>query len=151
MATLGNYLPDPLKQQHIERHLHPGQVLYLSCDFTTPPKEKYVIFACAGAWPLLFIINSNIRPYIAQRPVLNQCQVCLRAADYPFLDHDSFADCSRVIEQVSEDVIRAQILADVSRLKGALTPATKTEIVRAVQGAKTISRHHKDLIANALA
>jgi hypothetical protein len=42
MAKLGDYLPHKEKGQYIETHLKPGQILYLFCDFTTPPKEKYL-------------------------------------------------------------------------------------------------------------
>jgi len=70
MATLGDYLPHKEKGQYIEAHLKPGQILYLFCDFTTPPKEKYLVLACPGENPLLFIINSEIHPFIASRPEL---------------------------------------------------------------------------------
>ena len=149
MATLGDYLPHKEKDQYIEAHLKPGQILYLFCDFTTPPKEKYLVLACPGENPLLFIINSEIHPFIATRPELKKCQVKLSASDYD-LDHDSYINCSRIIDDISEEEIKRQIGKDLSRIKGELTETTKQEVVQVVSTAKTINRHVKSVIIQAL-
>lgn len=88
MATLADYFPEAEKLQFIHEHLKPGQIVYLFCDFTTPPKEKYLVLACTQGNPLLFLINSEIHPYIEARPRLKECQVKICASDYQ-LDHDS--------------------------------------------------------------
>ena len=98
MGAFGDFFPEKERADLAEQHLTPGEVLYLFCDFTTPPKEKYFIVASHTGRPLLFIINSEIHPYVAKRPHLNQCQVQLSVQEYDFLDHDSFANCSKVID-----------------------------------------------------
>jgi len=102
MGILGDLFPEHERQKYIGRHLEPGQVLFLFCKFTNPQKEKYLVVACTGKRPLLFVINSRIHPFIEKQPVLLKCQVKLSASDYDFLDHDSFVDCSKVIDDSTE-------------------------------------------------
>ena len=149
MATLGDYFPQKEKDQYIDEHLHPGQILYLFCDFTTPPKEKYLVLACPGQNPLLFMINSEIHPFIAARPELCKCQIKLDASEYEF-DHDSYINCSKVIDEFSEEGIYRQLGRDVSRIKNVLTPKTKQDVIQVVSAARTIKKHVKTLIIQAL-
>jgi len=149
MARLGDFAPDELKGDYVERNLKPGQILYLSCDFTTPPKEKYLILVCADT-ALMFVINSRISPYVQKRSWLNCSQVCLRKKDYGFLDHDSFADCSKVIEEFDLSQISDQVNGDIGRIRGEITDTTKAEIIEVVKNATTIADDHKSSILNAL-
>jgi hypothetical protein len=149
MAKLGDFAPDGLKGDYINRNLKPGQILYLSCDFTTPPKEKYLILVCADT-ALMFIVNSRIHPYIQNRPALRRSQICLRSTDYDFLPHDSYADCSKVIDELDLTQISAQVNNDLARIKGEITDATKEEIIRVVDNASTIAEDHKRAILSAL-
>jgi len=150
MGRLGDFFPEDEKQEYIKRRLRPGQVLYLFCEFTNPQKEKYLVLACPGNRPLLFIINSAIHPFIAGRPYLLKCQVRLSASDYDFLDHDSFIDCSKVIDDFHNTQVREQILDDITRVKGELNANAKRNIVRVVRDAKTISQHRKRQIVDSL-
>lgn len=50
------------------------------------------ILVCTG------MINSQINQYIMKRPNLLACQVKLKASDYDFLDHDSYANCAQPIK-----------------------------------------------------
>ncbi len=88
--------------------------------------------------PLLFIVNSEIHPYVASRPDLHRCQVPIRASDYGFLRHDSFVDCSKVVSDFDEGGIRDQILEDIRGIKGELSADTKHGIIQVVQSARTI-------------
>lgn len=148
--TLGNFFPQDEREDYVNRHLNPGQVVYLFSRFTNPHKEKYFVIAYYGRRPLLFAINSRIHPYIANRSDLSRCQVRLGAADYDFLNHDSYINCSEVIDFFDEDEIKQQILGELSRIKGELTQTAKREIVQAVKRARMISKWHKELIIQAL-
>ncbi len=150
MSSLGDHFPQHTRQEYVSRHLKPGQVLYLYSTFTTLPKEKYLILAHQSTRPLLFVINSQIGPFIANRPALLKCQVKLSASDYDFLDHDSFANCGQVIDYFTESEIENQVIADVRRVKGELTLATRRGIVRVVEKAKMIANRHKRLIIESL-
>lgn len=150
MSKLGDYFSDEERRKYIDRSLRSGRVLYLFCDDTTPPKEKYLVLVTDIHAPLLFLINSKIGPFILSRPHLLKCQVQINAAQNPYLDHDSFIDCSRVIEWFDEADIRRQVLDDTGRLSGELDPLTRQQVIRAVQQSDTISAHYQSLIVDAL-
>lgn len=90
MTSLGDYFPEEDKEKYVDRGLKPGQVLYLFCGFTQPPKDKYLLLLCCTDPPMVFVINSQIPRFVKARPELLSSQVQLSPADYPFLDHDSF-------------------------------------------------------------
>lgn len=150
MGNFGDLLPEDKKREYIDRHLKPGQVLYLECGFTKPRKSKFLVLVHMGKRPLFFVINSNIHPYIRSRPHLLACQVVLKASDYDFLKWDSVLDCSDVIHYFGETVVRDQILEEMNRVKGELTTSTKQEIIGVVQGARTISQRYKRWIVESL-
>lgn len=62
--------------------------------------EKFLIVAGVADDRILVcsvMINSEINSYIQCRPRLLSCQVPLKAADYDFLSHDSYANCAQPI------------------------------------------------------
>ena len=150
MARLGDHFPAEQQQEHITRHLTPGRVLYLFCDFTNPPKEKYLALVCPGPVPLFFVVNSGISTYIQSRPERRTCQVSLPASDHDFLAHDSFLDCSEVVPDLREAEVRRQLVGDIGRIKGELSEAAKAQVISVVQTAHTISAAHKRAIEQAL-
>ncbi len=150
MVRLGDAFPDDDKQDFITRQLVPGQVLYLFCDFTRPPKEKYALVAAVEPTPLLFLINSTIAAFIRSSAESVACQVALSAVDYDFLSHDSFIDCSQVFDCMTRIEIMGQLGNDVSRVKGTLTQSASKAVLSAVAMARTISGAHKRAIQQAL-
>ena len=149
MGRLGDRFPDHERNRFVRRHQVPGKILYLFCHFTNPPKDKYLVLASVDPRPLVLVTNSAIHPFIRRNPHLLQCQVRLKAAEYAFLSHDSFVDCSRVYWFDSKE-ISAQLLVDANRVKGELSAASRAKITHAVQSASTLSPLHKRLIAKAL-
>ena len=62
--------------------------------------EKFLIVAGVAKDRILVctvMINSEINPYIQCRPRMLSCQVPLKADDYDFLSHDSYANCAQPI------------------------------------------------------
>ena len=62
--------------------------------------EKFLIVAGMAEDRILVcsvMINSEINPYIKCRPRMLSCQVSLKACDYKFLSHDSYANCAQPI------------------------------------------------------
>jgi len=150
VPTVGDYFSAAEKQEHIDTELRSGRILYLYCQFTDPPKDKFLLLACRSDPPLLFMINSEIRGFIRRRPDLLSSQVRLKASVYNFLSHDSFMDCSEVINRFGEEAIINQILSDVGRIKGKISRAMKREVVAVVKKARTITPADKELIIQAL-
>lgn len=149
MPTLGDSFPEDKKREYIINNLRPGQIIYLFCDFTNPPKEKYIILVCTEPKLLFFLINSEIHPYIKKRVELNHCQVSINQSDHNFLSHDSFIDCTDVKDLRLEDV-ETQVLADMSRIKGMTNQHVIDDIKAAVKTAKTIIPRYKKWILDSL-
>ena len=60
--------------------------------------KKFLIVAGVAKDRILVcsvMINSEINPYIQCRPRMLSCQVPLKADDYDFLSHDSYANCAQ--------------------------------------------------------
>lgn len=143
MTVLGDRFPENVRRELAVGQLTAGRVLYLRCDFTNPPKEKYIVVVAPEDPPLILIVNSNVAAFINAQPDLKNCQVTLRAADYDFLRHDSFLDCSKTFDSMSRDEIVGQLVADFSRIKGELSVAARGKVLGAVRQARTISAAHK--------
>lgn len=62
--------------------------------------EKFLIVAGVAKDHILVcsvMINSEINSYIQCRPRMLSCQVMLKADNYNFLSHDSYANCAQPI------------------------------------------------------
>ncbi len=137
----------------IDSIIKPGRVLYLFCDFTNPPKDKYVVISHSDSTQrvVIFVINSQINNFLKKRDSLLNCQVKIEPSDYPFLEHNSYINCADV-EYFEKDKIAAQLLSDKDRDKGTLKQETKNKILKVVKDPKTItiSRKYKKLITISL-
>ena len=150
MPRLGNSFPQSQRREWAQNQLTPGRVLYLFCEFTILPKEKYIALVCRKPRPLLFAVNSLLTSFVEKRPDFRKCQVSLSARDYDFLRHDSFLNCSEVIDSLQVDEIVDQLVADATRIKGSLNEIAIQGITQVVGDAKTIIPIHKKLIEHAL-
>jgi len=150
VSELAAFFPEEARVDYVKRTLTAGRVLYLFCPFTEPPKEKYAILLRLGNPTLLFLINSRIHDYIANRPDLAACQLLITQSDYEFLAHDSYIDCSNAIDDFSDKDVLDQIIGDISRVKGTLNPRTIQDMKRIVRQARTISAFHARIILSSL-
>ena len=149
--SVGDQFPLEEKEAFLNRTLIPGTILYLFCEFTSPPKFKYGILACIDPEPILLIINSEISSWLQQRPAMRDCQVTLRQEEYSFLRHDSFVDCTKAIRVFALTDLKSQLLEDLDRIKGQITRETREAIVYAVKTGNTIENRIKLWIIQALA
>ena len=63
--------------------------------------EKFLVVAGMDRNKILVcsvMINSRINQYILKRPKMLACQIELKAIDYQFLSHDSYANCAQPIK-----------------------------------------------------
>lgn len=150
MSPLGEHFPAELLRPRIEAALKPGCVVKLLVKFPQVTKEKFlVLVADDDPEYLTFIVNSEINPFIANRPHLLQCQVAIDAANHEFLDYDSHVACHEVLPMKREEVIKS-LMADPSGIKGAVSPDVRGQIAAAVKFAKTIDKDKKSRIIAAL-
>src|SRR4051794_34241039 len=90
----------------IRRQFLPGQVFYLFCEFTWPPKEKFVVLACVNPRPLVLLINTNKSELAQSDPDLDGTQVCIKPSDYGCLTHDSYIDCLECFDMEQDEIER---------------------------------------------
>jgi len=126
--------------------LHIGAILHLYCSFTKPPKEKFLVVVCLDPKPLLVFINSKINALVQRNPDLAQCQIQIDAESHPFLNYDSYVDCSDVCSFTS-DHLEEQAKA---QFKGTVSSQVLSEIDVAIQKSPLISTRQLSWIAQAL-
>lgn len=150
MTSLGAHLPAELLRPRIEAALKPGRVIKLPVKFPEKTKEKFlVLVADDDPEYFTFIVNSEINPFITNRPTLLQCQVAIDAASHAFLNHDSHVACHEIRAMKREDVIK-ELMADPDGIKGEVSAEVRSQIVAAVKFAKTIEKDKKNRIIAAL-
>jgi len=134
----GDSFPEEIQQQFITSQMVPGTVFRLHCDFTTPPKLKRVVLVACEPDHLFLIINTNI-PRIVQRDSNRaQCQLPLLAANCAYLDHDSWLDCSDVV-QIGEGEVSQQLVGNLGGILGGIDAQTMQQIVQLVSLSNLIS------------
>lgn len=149
--SLGNLFSPEKRLESLQRQFEPGRICYLHCGFTRPhPKNKFLVLLAISPKPVFFVINSEVSAFVQAREPLLSCQVLLPADEYEFLDHDSYVDCTTVIDTLGLNEVITQTLDDLSRIKGVLSESSKANILGAVASAKTLSEAQKSLIRNGL-
>lgn len=147
--TLWDHLPTDQRVHHIRQRLTPGRVVRLFCDFTRPPKEKFLLVGALRPYPIVFAINSSISPFVQDRAALLESQVEIHSIAHPFLDHDSFIDCSTVFYPSMEE-IENQMLHNIHRLKDRAATECLERVRLTVEQAMTLERQEKRWILEAL-
>ena len=109
MATLGDIFPKDIREKVATRHLLPGIIIRRYCEFTTPPKYKYLFVASVTPKLLVFVINSEINEFIKKRPSMLKCQVELKKENYNFLDHDSHTNCVDVNDSIDLSRLQSEL------------------------------------------
>ena len=137
------------RHRYINGRLTPGRVLLLHCDFTMPPKEKFIALGSVDPEPLFLVINTRPSDFIMRREWLRQCQVLLHQSEHGFLRYDSYLDCTAAYNIVQSD-IHQQIDADVSRIKDSLSAGARDQVIAAVKFSKTLPEVHKAALLHAL-
>lgn len=147
--VLANSLPPAQRKQYIGRQLEPWRILYLFCQFTHPPKEKFLLVIETTPDLRFFVINSRISKLIESQPKMRGTQVRIDAASHPCLLYDSIVDCSRVYAVTREDAER-QLMADLGRIKDPASAALRPLVIQAVNGNPRMTRREKREILRCL-
>lgn len=151
MTNLGDMFPQGFETAFAaNRELKVSDVLYLHCDFTTPPKNKFLVVCCCD--PLLvLVINSKISAFIQSRVELLDCQVDVAQADHNFLEWDSFINCIEAHQAFDLEVVKEQISQNYRDiLRGEIADYCMREVYQAVSRSETMVKKHKRLILASL-
>jgi hypothetical protein len=151
--TFGDFFPVADRLESVRRQLIPGYVFYLHCPFTVPkPKPKYLLLVCAE--PLIFlVINSEQRDLVKSNERWAAVQIELLVSEYPFLEYDSWVDCTYCTEprEMTRENVEQQLLADTSRIKEPrLANEKMEEVMNAVADSPGLLPQDKTLIMTAL-
>lgn len=109
MASLGDFLPQNLKDELAKNNILPGAILKAFVKDIFPPKEKYFIIVAFSIDKIAIAtvyINSQINPNKFPTEELRKFHLELKASDNNFLGHDSFADCTQLHEKNYEELFR---------------------------------------------
>lgn len=149
MAKLGDAFTNDERRKSVARQLRPGTIIYLNVEFPEGPRPKYLVVAHVDDECCAFIVNSRIHPFIEAHSTLAVCQVGIDVARHGFLAHDSYIACHQVLRLPIQGVI-SELVADISRIKGALHEDVLIQVIAAVKRAPTLSPTEQARIANAL-
>ena len=91
----------------VDDRLQIGSVIFEKVDDTVPPKNKYYVvtgFTKDSTLLSTVYINSKINTNIFHNTKLRDLNVEIKKEDNPFLDYDSYVDCSFLHEKNTNDV-----------------------------------------------
>lgn len=143
MSDLGSLLSAAFTPALVDANFRAGAVLYMHCEFTTPPKNKYLVVACCEPELLVLVINSEIHPFIAKREELVDCQVDVPQADHTFLQHDSYINCIETQTAFNMTYVRDAITADyVNVYKGRIADYVIRNVIDAVDKSESMEARH---------
>lgn len=125
------------------KNIRPGAVLYKHCDFTTPPKSKFMVVASTSPRLLVLLINSAINKFYYDRK-LDSYHVLIPYADHSFLDHDSYANCIESHTAFDLSEIQSDVVDNYNAtFKGFLTDNCLAKVYAAVKENKILERSYK--------
>ncbi|QSV44403.1 hypothetical protein [Geobacter benzoatilyticus] len=131
-----------MREDFCARQVRPGAVFRLFVCNTNPPKIKILVviatcndgqYALAGC----LYINSEINTNCLNTPELQALQLPLACADYGFLAHDSYLDCSHIFKMSTQEIERI-FCDDGDVYLGEIPPVTLDAAKAKVAGAKSI-------------
>jgi len=142
--SIGDKFPDSFKEDFAKRNIRVGSVLKLFQTNTTPPKEKRFIIVgiTEDSFSLATVyINTSINKNVNYSKELKSLQLGLEATcERPYLDHNSFVDCSQIYEKNYQQIFNAilkrpeAVIGSVSHLdlkeiKGKLLSSPKISLI----------------------
>lgn len=150
MVSLSNAFPAELIAVQSTQYIKAGTVIRLFCDFTTPPKFKYLMIATVE--PLqVFIINSEIPEFIKRNESLLADQVDIPHKDHQFLTHDSVLNCIEVHRAFNISHLKSELVANFSEVyKGILKPYILRNVVDVVENSENLPLKTKKQIIQAI-
>lgn len=147
---LGDALSPDDKLKYVRQSLVPGRILHLHCDFTIPPKSKFVVLVSVKPVVVLFVINSEISQWLQARPDLRDRQVTIRQQNHEYLKHDSFLNCTEAARQMEMEDVERQLNEDMSNIKDMITASEREAILYAVKDCRTLSKQEIQWITESM-
>jgi hypothetical protein len=111
--------------------------IHFHCRTTRPQKSKLaLVVAVEPQCAIALLINSLPSEFILSKPDLLSQQLQLFANEWPFLQYDSWLDCSAGHVFSQDDISSVRHVADASG-------AVQTQVIQVVQASRTLNRRIK--------
>jgi hypothetical protein len=139
-----------LYQQLIAGNLRVGSVIHKYCDFTTPPKNKYMLVASVEPKFMVLMINSRVNQhYVTLGQDVFHVKIC--KAEHEFLAHDSHANCIEAHSAFDLSDIRQELFDNYTQLhKGWITDSCLEEVYIAVRDNIVMRTSYKKAIMHSI-
>ena len=138
MGNLYDFFPDLLKQDFSERNLQVGSVLLIYDSVAKKDKFHIIVgFDHNKISTASVRINSEKNANVFRTSYLETLCVTIKNSNYDFLDHNSFVDCSKVVEWETK-VLGNLLKDDPDILKGNLEEKDLDSIRSVLSTARTI-------------
>ena len=144
--NLGDYFPQHVKDDFAARSIEVGQALFIEIPEFNLPYKKYLIIAAINMHRTILagvIVNTEINQNIARSKQLQSFHLLIKQADHPFLQYDSYVNCSTLHKRTVEEVGRA-ISANPAVVVGNVTADMLRKIHAALTDCREISRKDKN-------
>lgn len=139
------------KLASVQRQFGAGIVITLFCDFINEPKFKWILIVAAQReYPLFFFINTDKPPMARHQPEIDNQQLRLEKAVEPFLDHDSWLDCSTVYDNFEIGEIEEALVSKIELIKGFISKQTVEAILDLIMDADSLEPRHMNAISTEL-
>lgn len=139
--SLGDVFPTSCKESFSKRKLRPGAVLRFHVELTNPPKVKiFVVLGLDKKKIDVAFVFINSKP--APNPALKKLQLHLPVKKCPFLNHDSYLDCSQLYE-LSLQNVKSKLTHSFDAYLGELDERILKDAYMAVVSAKTVEKQLK--------
>lgn len=128
-----------LREASARRQLVPGAVIKLKVEMDDGKvQEKRFLVVGADTDMVAVVINSQIGPFIRNRPNMLKCQVQIDAKTHSFMNHDSHIDCSRLRIYPMAEVIK-QLVQNPAWALGSISESIRVQVVAAVKASNIIA------------
>ena len=92
------------------------------------------------------MINSQLNDFMKRTDDIREAQASLTKKDHPFMPHDSWIDCSKVLRLFDTQEVAQQIIRKVGSLKGRLNNQSRTEVREIVKHSRRLDNRDKKAI-----
>jgi len=106
--SLGDFFPDNFKDDFAKRNIDLGNAILIKIPDFTIIYDKYIIVVSKDDKEVFLayvVINSEANPNIAYNSYLKSLHIKIDKKNNPFLEKDSFVDCSKLREFPTQTVV----------------------------------------------
>ena len=142
------------KITELKAKIKPGSIIRIYCDFISNPKNKYIVIANIdfdNTASLVFIINSEIPPFIEHDANLKLGQIPLEKTRYPFFTNAlSYLNCIEIHDGLDLDFLINYLLKNPDEYKGELLVEEVGKVIAYIKNAQTIAPDDIEIMIQSL-